>query len=434
MNYQESINYLLNFADFERLPRAGVVWDLARVESLLHRLHDPHLGRRTVHVAGTKGKGSTAAMVSSILVAAGLRTGFYSSPHLLTYAERIRVDGKNISEDDWAAVATSIAPFVTEENEDASHGILTTFEILTAMAFLHFRNVRADVQVIEVGLGGRLDATNVVAPDVCVITSVSYDHMDVLGDTLEKIAGEKAGIIKPGVPVVVAPQPPEAFNAIERVAKEKGCPLIRVGADVRYRQESFDLEGQSFRVYGRRGEYDLRIPLLGAHQVQNAVAAVAACEVLADRGVNITADHVKQGLRSVEWQGRLQVLRRDPWVVVDGAHNADSMQKLGQAVKTHFTYDKLTLVVGLGNDKDMDGMIREAVRFADRVVIVASRHPRAVPADKLADEFARRGVEPAIAPSVSAAMKLALGKSSPDDLIVAAGSVFVIAEVLEEMG
>jgi len=434
MNYQESIDYLLNFADFERLPRAGVVFDLARVENLLHRLHDPHLGRPTVHVAGTKGKGSTCAMISSVLGVAGLRTGFYSSPHLLTYTERIRVDNKNISEDDWAAVATSVAPFVAEENADASYGILTTFEILTAMAFLHFRNVKADVQIMEVGLGGRLDATNVVEPDVCVITSISYEHMEVLGTTLDKIAAEKAGIIKPGVPVVTAPQEPEALTVIERIAKERGAPLIRIGADVPYREESYDLEGQSFHVRGRRDVYDLRIPLLGSHQVQNATAAVAACEVLAEGGLAVTPEHIKQGLRLVEWKGRLQVLRKDPWVVADIAHNGDSMRKLGQAVKACFPYDKATLFIGFGNDKDIDRLIDEAVRFADRVILVASRHPRALPPEKIAAEFAKRGIEPAAALSVSAAMKLALETSSPDDLIVAAGSIFVIAEVLEEMG
>ncbi|MCJ7604512.1 MAG: bifunctional folylpolyglutamate synthase/dihydrofolate synthase, partial [Dehalococcoidales bacterium] len=339
MDYRESLDYILNFADFERLPRSGIVWDLKRVESLLARLGNPHLSAKTVHVAGTKGKGSTAAMITSVLRQAGYRTGFYTSPHLRTYTERIQVDGVNISEDDWARLATSIQPFVTEENADGSHGELTTFEILTAMAFLHFRNVKADYQVMEVGLGGRLDATNVVSPDVCVITSISYDHMDVLGNTLTEIAGEKAGIIKPGVPVVTAPQETEALKVIEKVCREKKCPVVRVGADVIYRLDHFDLEGQSFHVKGRRGEYDLRIPLLGWHQVQNATNAVAAAEVLASQGADITPTHIKDGLFSVKWEGRLQVLRRDPWVVVDGAHNADSMQKLGHALKAHFSYD-----------------------------------------------------------------------------------------------
>jgi dihydrofolate synthase/folylpolyglutamate synthase len=258
--------------------------------------------------------------------------------------------------------------------------------------------------------------------------------MEVLGTTLDKIAAEKAGIIKPGVPVVTAPQQPEALAVIERIAREKGAPLIRVGADVPYREESYDLTGQSFHLRGRLATYDLRIPLLGSHQVQNAAAAAAACEVLAEGGTAVTADHIREGLRSVTWLGRLQVLRHDPWVVVDIAHNGDSMRKLGQALKANFPYDKATLVIGFGNDKDMERIIEEAVRFADRVVIVASRHPRALPPEKLAAAFAKRGVEPALAPSVSAAMKLALENASPDDLIVAAGSIFVIAEVLEEMG
>jgi dihydrofolate synthase/folylpolyglutamate synthase len=301
------------------------------------------------------------------------------------------------------------------------------------MPFLHFRNVRAEVQVMEVGMGGRLDATNVVAPDVCVITSISYEHMEVLGTTLAQIAREKSGIIKPGVPVVVAPQQPEAFEVIARIAKEKGSPLIRIGADVPYREENYDLEGQSFHLRGRLATYDLRIPLLGAHQVQNAAAAVAACEVLAEGGLAVTPEHIREGLRTVEWKGRLQVLRKDPWVVADIAHNGDSMRKLGQAIKANFSYDNLTLVIGFGNDKDIDRLIDEAVRFADRVIIVASRHPRALPPEKIAAAFAKRGIEPATAASVSAAMKLALAQASPDDLIVAAGSIFVIAEVLEEM-
>jgi dihydrofolate synthase/folylpolyglutamate synthase len=434
MNYQESIEYLLNFADFERLPRAGVVYDLARVESLLARIGNPHLGRTTVHVAGTKGKGSTCAMVAAVLAAAGLRTGFYSSPHLLSYTERIRVDNKNISEADWAALATSIAPAVAAENADASHGILTTFEILTAMAFLHFRNVNADAQVMEVGLGGRLDATNVVIPDVCVITSISYEHMEVLGTTLPEIAREKAGILKPGVPVAVAPQAPEALAVIERIAAEKNAPLTLVGREVTFTTGPADDAGQSFTVQGRLGTYSPRIPLLGAHQVENAAAAVATLEILREQGLPVTEKHIAEGLAGVSWQGRLQVLGKEPWVIADIAHNGDSMRRLGEALAAGFPHEKTTLVIGFGNDKDTDRIIDEAVRFADRVVIVASRHPRALPPEKIAAAFTRRGIEPAVTANVPAAMKLALEASSPADLVVAAGSIFVIAEVLEERG
>src|SRR4030042_1626241 len=231
MTYQEALDYVLKFADYERLPRSGIVWDIKRVERLLGRLDNPHLYAKSVHVAGTKGKGSTSAMISSIIQDAGYKVGLYTSPHLLSYTERIRVNGEPISEGDWAELVEIIKPHVEAENALGDLGQLTTFEIFTAMAFLHFEQVRADYQVLEVGLGGRLDSTNVVQPQVCVITSISYDHMDVLGDTLAQIAGEKAGIIKPGATVVSAPQFPEALAGIGRGGGGKKAGLRREGGD-----------------------------------------------------------------------------------------------------------------------------------------------------------------------------------------------------------
>ena len=243
MDYRESLAYLMKYADYERLPRSGIVWDLRRIERLLKRLGDPQYAARAVHVAGTKGKGSTSAMIAAILRQAGYRVGLYTSPHLLSFTERIRVNGRPIAETDWARLVEVVQPHVEAENALGDLGELTTFEILTAMAFLHFREVRADYQVVEVGLGGRLDATNVVRPEVCVITSISYDHTDVLGDTLAKIAGEKAGIIKPGATVVSAPQAAEAMEVIERVCREKGAPLLKVGRDVTWRRARFRRSG-----------------------------------------------------------------------------------------------------------------------------------------------------------------------------------------------
>ena len=435
MNYQESLDYILKYADYERLPRSGIVWDLKRVERLLEGLGNPHMAARTVHVAGTKGKGSTAAMIESILRHAGYHTGFYSSPHLLSYTERIRQNGENIREEDWAALAEAVKPHVEAENAEGEYGELTTFEIMTAMAFLHFSNTKADFQVMEVGLGGRLDATNVVPnPEVCVITPVSYDHTDVLGNTLAQIAGEKAGIIKPGSPVVTAPQFPEAMEVLANVCKERGCRQVCVGADVMFQTEGFDQDGQSFYVNGRLGNYELRIPLLGAHQVENAATAVAAVEVLNERGARIAPEAIEKGLANVRWAGRLQVLDREPYVVIDGAHNAHSMQRLGQALQFHFDYDKLTLILGFGNDKDITGMIDEAVRIADDIILVTSRHPRAVKADTLLEMFDKRGSHPKVADSVRGALDMARSASGPRGLICAAGSVFVIAEVMEILG
>jgi dihydrofolate synthase/folylpolyglutamate synthase len=434
MDYQEALEYLLRFADYERLPRSGIVWDLRRIERLLERLGNPQDTSRSVHIAGTKGKGSTSAMIASVLKQAGYRVGLYTSPHLLSYTERIQVNGKPIAEDDWARLTERLRPEVEAENRIGDLGELTTFEILTAMAFTHFRQVKADYQVLEVGLGGRLDATNVVRPQVCVITSVSFDHMDVLGDTLAKIAGEKAGIIKSGASVVSAPQFTEAMEVIEGVCREKGVRLVKVGKDITWEKGSYNSEGQSFRVKGLRGDYDLWIPLLGEHQMENAANAVAVLELLTGMGAKIPAADIAYGLAKVNWPGRLQVLGHEPWVVVDGAHNAYSMKRLGEALRQYFKYDKLTLILGFGGDKDIAGMVAEAVKMTGDVILVSSRHPRSVKAEVLAEEFSRHGVMPHSAESVTKAIELALSRCNRDDLICAAGSIFVIAEVMEYFG
>ena len=257
VDYQAALDYILSFADYERMPRSALVFDLRRMELLLERLGNPQEAARSIHVAGTKGKGSTVAMIASILTCAGYRTGLYASPHLLSFTERIQVDGKPIAEDAFARLVELIKPEVEAVNEFGAFGELTTFEILTALAFAYFKEREADYQVLEVGLGGRLDATNVVKPEVCVITSVSFDHVDVLGDTLSQIATEKAGIIKPGSIVLCSPQSPEAMEVVERVCRERGVRLVRVGSDVTWQQKVFSPEGQSFQLKGITGEYDL---------------------------------------------------------------------------------------------------------------------------------------------------------------------------------
>jgi dihydrofolate synthase/folylpolyglutamate synthase len=431
MNYQEALEYILRFADYERLPRSGIVWDIKRIEKLLERLGNPQHAARSIHVAGTKGKGSTAAMIASILKQAGYRVGLYTSPHLLSFTERIQADGQHIVEDDWARLTEFLKPEVEAVNRAGDLGELTTFEILTALAFT-FGEIKADYQVLEVGLGGRLDATNVVRPEICVITSISFDHMDVLGDTLAKIAGEKAGIIKSGATVVCAPQFPEAMAVIERVCHEREVKLVRVGTEVTWHREGFGTEGQSFHLKGMSRDYFLKIPLLGEHQLENAAVAVTVAEVLAGKGaVKITAESIAAGLEQMHWPGRLQVLKREPYVVVDGAHNTYSMKKLGEALRQYFKYDRVTLILGFGGDKDIGGMVAEAAAITDEVIIARSRHPRAVEAAVLAEEFSKRGVKARVAESVAAAVAMALAGAKPKDLICAAGSVFVIAEVME---
>jgi dihydrofolate synthase/folylpolyglutamate synthase len=369
-------------------------------------------------------------MIASILKEAGYKVGLYTSPHLLSFTERIRVNGLPISEDDWARLTDKIQPEIEAVNKIGEFGELTTFEILTAMAFTHFRDVKADWQVMEVGLGGRLDATNVVKPQVCVITSVSFDHMDVLGDTLDKIAGEKAGIIKPGVPVVSAPQFPEAMEVIEKVCRERGAKLIKAGKDFTWEAGNFDQGGQHFHLNGIFREYDLWIPLIGEHQMENAANAVFAAEVLSEKDEKITIKAIVNGLRKVDWPGRLQVLRKKPWVVIDGAHNVYSIKKLGEALNKHFKYDKLTLILGFSSDKDIPGMAAEAGKITPDIIVTGARNPRSVKPVYLVDIFQKQGIKPRTAESVAEAVRTALATAGPNDLICAAGSIFVISEVL----
>ena len=441
VRYQQALDFIYSFIDHERQPgpRSRVTYDLRRMDELLGRVGDPHLAAATVHVAGSKGKGSVAAMCASALTASGYRTGLYTSPHLHVVNERMRIDGQPVADDDLVALVDRLRPEIEAVNREAKYGRLTTFEILTALGFCHFAHRAVDFQVIEVGLGGTLDATNVVRPEVAVITSISLEHTEVLGDTIAEIATEKAGIIKPGCPVVVSPQTPEAAGVIEAVCRRRKAELIRVGSadavgsDVTWHDPAHDTTRQTFRVSGRRGAYDLSIPLLGRYQLDNAAAAVAALEVLAASHAGITPESIKAGLASVQWEGRLQVLSRRPLLVVDGAHNADSVRKLCQSLAEYFDYHRATLIVGLSADKDLPAMVAElAPHFDDFIVSRASLHPRAMATGPIVAEFARRGIEARATGDISEALPLALGEAGENDLVCVTGSLFVVAGAIEQ--
>ncbi len=433
MDFPAAVDYILSFADYERMPRSAVVFDLRRMERLLARMSNPQNAAKSVHIAGTKGKGSTAAMLASILKQSGYRTGLYTSPHLLSIRERIQVDGRQISEDEFARLAARVKPEVEAVNTSSDLGELTTYEILTALAFMYFQDRGVAYQVLETGLGGRLDATNVVQPEVCVITSISYDHMDVLGDTLAEIAREKAGIIKPGSIVVTAPQVPEAMDVLEDVCRQREVKLVKVGSDVSWRQKSLSPEKQSFQLRGLKGDYNIEVPLLGEHQLENAVAAITAAEALAGRGAVITAEAITSGIASVDWPGRLQVLRRKPWVIVDGAHNGDSVRRLVTALRQYFTFEKAVVIFGASSDKNIAAMVAELKTFPDRVIVTSSHHPRAVAVEQLVEEFSRENIIPEASENVASAVEKALSLAGPADLVCATGSLFLVAEVMEYM-
>jgi len=434
MSYTGALEKLLSLTDMERVAGRGPHnrrYDLGRIRLLLEWLGDPHLQTPTVHITGTKGKGSTAALIASVLSAQGYRPGLFTSPHLHTFRERIQLDGEPISEKEFASLVEDIWPLVESINADGSDGEVTTFELLTAMAFLHFQRSGAGFQVVEVGMGGRLDSTNLVQPQVCVLTSISLDHTAILGDTVERIAADKAGIIKPGSVIVVGPQRPEVMDVLAAAASAQEAMLVSVEGECRWALEKADLDGQTFTVEAEWGEFRLRTPLLGGHQLENCATALVAIQVLNELGFTASRASLSTGFRSVRWPARLEVLSREPLVVVDGAHNPYSAGKLSDSLRDYFDFRRLTYVVGVSSDKNVPDIAAELARVADLLVATRSRHPRAAALDDLADAFGVTGVELVRVDGVEAALEYARGRSEKGDLIVVTGSLFVAAEARE---
>ncbi|MDD4875737.1 MAG: bifunctional folylpolyglutamate synthase/dihydrofolate synthase [Dehalococcoidales bacterium] len=432
--YQQTLDYISSYTDYEKkpMPHAAANYDLRRMDELLARLGNPHLQAKSIHIAGTKGKGSIAAMVAAVLSASGYTTGLYTSPHLHTLRERIKVDGKLISEDELTTLVQKVKPEVEAVNRKATYGKLTTFELLTALGFTYFGQKRVDFQVLEVGLGGTFDATNVITPEVCVISNISLDHTAILGNTLTEIAGEKTGIIKPGCVVVTAPQSDDALQVIEKVCLEKGVPLVRVGKDVLGRITGFNWERQQLQVKGKLDNYELNVPLLGSYQLDNVLAAIATLEVLAEKGFNVAKDNIIQGLVQVKWPGRFQILNLHPIVMVDGAHNPESARKLRQSLEQYFDFNQAILIIGASSDKDIAGIISELISLFNKVIITRSIHPRAMATAKIKAEIKKYGVPVQETSDISAALPLALDQAGEKDLICITGSLFVVAGAIEQ--
>ena len=433
MNYQEALDYIYSFTDYEQAPRLRynpANYDLRRMEELLVRLGNPHLKGRSIHIAGTNGKGSVAAMVASVLTASGYTTGLYTSPHLHSLTERIRVDGELIPEPELIDLVEKIKPEVEAVNRKATYGRLTTFELLTALGFTYFNLRGVDFQVVEVGLGGRLDATNVVQPEVCIITSISFDHTDVLGSSLTELATEKASIIKPGCIAVSSPQANEVAQVIEKACAYCGARLVRVGNDVTWQNLGFDSNRQLLRVIGRLDSYELSSPLLGLYQLENAATAVAALEALTERGFNISKDSIIDGLARVSWAGRFQIVHHHPTLVVDSAHNPDSAQKLKLCLEHYFNFDRATLVIGISADKDIAGIVSKLAPIFNKVIVTRSQHRRAMNLSPIVAEFKKHGLEVETAEDIPLALRLALAGGG--DLICVTGSLFVAAEAIKQ--
>ncbi len=423
MDYRDALTYIYSLTDYEKRGFAAYApqfYNLDRVRHLLALLGNPHQAFQAIHIAGTKGKGSTAAMAEAVLRAAGYRTGLYTSPHLHTFRERIQVGGELIPEADVVRLVREVQPLVAQVAD------ITTFEVMTALAFAWFAEQKVEWAVVEVGLGGRLDATNVVTPAVAVITSLSYDHTAILGDTLAQIAGEKAGIIKPGVPVVSAPQADEALAVLEDVCRRQGAPLTLVGRDWVWQAGPADLEGQVLAIgHGQERWEGLWLPLLGEYQLVNATTAVAA---LAESGATVSAAAIRAGLRAVHWPGRLEILNRAPLLVADSAHNGDSAQKLRAALRALFGPRRLTVVLGASADHATPDLLTALLSGADRAIATRSRHPRAADPAWLRARAAEAGFDLEVSDRVAQALEMALAGAGRDDLICCTGSVFIAAE------
>lgn len=445
IDFDEAIEMAMSLADFERSRHfpGHSGWHIERMMMLSERLGGVQDATPTVHVAGTKGKGSVSALIASILTRAGFRVGFYSSPHLHSVRERIRVGLEPVSKSEYAALVAKVWDAVQDTGREGGYGGVSFFEMMTAMALVHFRDIRADFQVLEVGLGGRLDATNIVTPEVSVITSISMDHVATLGDTIAKIAGEKAGIIKPGVPCVIAPQPSaDAADVFRRTAAERASPITLVQDEFEWERTAQDLGGQSFILRRRRDGEERRLwtPLLGDYQLENAAAAVAAAETLSANGRDIPEDAIESGVREVKWSGRFQVFERDgKTIIVDGAHNPYSMRRLVESLRQHADRDadpdRVILLFGSLGGHSAGGMLDALAALEPTAAIaVQTRHPRSARAEATANLMRERGLKLAAQfDTVSAGLERALEMAGTDDLILCAGSLAVAGEAIEAL-
>ena len=432
IEYNKALDYLYSFVDYSlkhSSELAKAEFNLDRMFALMDELGNPQNQYPIIHVAGTKGKGSASALCASALQAGGYKVGLYTSPHLIDYCERIQINGEPISHKLMVELVEEIKPAV------ARVPFLTTFEITTALGFLAFARQECNATVIEVGLGGRLDATNIVTPKVSVITSLSYDHMAVLGNTLAKIAGEKAGIIKQGVPVVSSPQMDEAFEVLESVVRLKDCEFTLVGKDVKFEKVASSLDEQTLRLSSfhfplskETNILDLNIPLLGDHQIENAATAYAALKA---SGLLLTDESIQKGFSQVKWRARFEIARRVPPVIFDSAHNQDSFVKLRQTLDEYLPGKQVYLIFGASEDKNIPGMFAEMKSKIRKLIITRADHPRALLPEQIA-ELAKQAEVPyeAVSP-VEAAFARALELSKNDgSIVLSAGSMFVTAEVM----
>lgn len=415
-----------------RLGRFGIKLELETIQNILKLLNYPHKNYNIVHIAGTNGKGSTASYIASILRKAGFKTGIYTSPHLVKFNERIVIDGEQISDD------AVVQAYNAVHSVDMGKRRATFFEITTAMAFYHFSKANVEWAVIETGMGGRFDATNIVLPKVAVITNLSIEHTDYLGSTIKDLAKEKGGIIKNNTPVVTAVSQPSGIEVLQRLAKDRNADLFRHKKDFSARKKA----GQEiFNYSGIHGRFNgLTKPLPGDHQKENMSLALAACEIIfkkfktKDPRYNLTEELVKEGLGATRWPGRLEVVRQKPEVIVDGAHNFQAAKVLSAYLSERFADRKLTLVVGILDDKPHEKMLQFLLPSVDRVIVTKAKIDRSIEPEVL--ERAVKKLSKAkvkVIEDVQDAVSYAIDTSGENDAVCIAGSLYVAGEAKEKL-
>jgi len=414
MTYTSAVDYLFNLQKF------GIKFGLSKTENLLKAFGNPHLGRNYIHIAGTNGKGSVATFMGSILQEAGYRVGTYVSPHLVRFTERFRINGEEISQEKTVHLINELRNAVNADEPP------TFFEAVTAMAILYFAREKTDITIMEVGMGGRLDATNVITPLVTGITNISMEHQEYLGDRLSRIAYEKAGVIKKGVPLVTAVTQPRIMKQLKMVAEERGAPLWQVGKDVKYRTTPSGLHyfGHTRDIKG------LKPGLRGIHQARNAALALGMTEQMEIQGFPHKTDHIRRGLEKARWPGRMQIISEHPTILLDGAHNAAAVRALARTIKAEFSYDRMILVIGIMADKDIPALLRAVVPMSDRVLYTRPVYARAADPGVLMEKALPLNVPGEIVPTLAEALKKAKALATPKDLIVICGSLFTVGEAL----
>jgi len=438
-SYEEAQAFLHKAIDYEKLisyQYNASTFSLDRMVKMLEYVGNPHKSFPSIHITGTKGKGSTAIMISTILEHAGLRTGLFISPHLIDLKERIQINHQNISEHEFTSNLNDLRPYIHNLRDTEPSASPTFFEILTAIAMLYFKKEHIEMAVLEVGLGGRLDSTNVVIPHVSIITNIGFDHTAILGNTLSSIAYEKAGIIKQGMPVVSAVEAPEALSVIEKTCKEKDARLYLLGRDIWIEEirNTKSERGLMCTIKTWRHTYpEIFLPLVGAHQAKNCALVLGAIEIMREQGnISIDDETIRNALARVYCPARIEVVGGNPLIILDYAHTVDSMKFLRESLLGNFTFQKLILVLGFSQDKDLDNILKEIVTVGDSIIVTRSKNPRAAPPEDLSQRIERLcGKQPEITDNTQDAVVVAKRMASKEDLICITGSAYVAGEAMQ---